>query len=66
MNLTSLMGGNAWEEYCLPDEPEEPEINDAVLCCPDCDRPNQFGEVCPQCQRNRDEEAESEMAEFSL
>lgn len=25
-------------------EDEEPDQNDEVLCCPDCERPNQFGE----------------------
>lgn len=38
----------------------DPEISDAVLCCPDCDRPNQFGQVCDSCERDRqDEIAES-------
>lgn len=27
----------------------EPEIHDEVLCCPDCERPNQFGELCSRC-----------------
>jgi hypothetical protein len=35
-------------------EPDEPEIHDEVLCCPDCERPNQFGELCPSCTRERD------------
>lgn len=34
---------------------DEPEIDDSVKCCPDCERPNQFGEVCQSCQRDRDD-----------
>lgn len=29
----------------------EPEIDDSVKYCPDCERPNQFGERCPSCIR---------------
>lgn len=29
---------------------EEPE--DDALCCPDCERPNWFGEQCPACRRD--------------
>lgn len=32
---------------------EEPSFDDSVKCCPDCERPNQFGELCPQCLRER-------------
>jgi hypothetical protein len=39
------------DEFC-PD----PEISDAVLSCPDCDRPNQFGQVCDSCEQNRQDE----------
>jgi hypothetical protein len=37
---------------CQHDEEEaddEPSHNDAVLCCPDCEKPNQFGEQCLSC-----------------
>ena len=37
-------------------ESEDPEIDDAVHCCPDCERPNQFGELCPSCVRDREVE----------
>lgn len=33
--------------------------SDAVLSCHDCDRPNQFGQVCDSCARDREEEAEA-------
>ena len=36
-----------------PDQDPEPEIDDTVRCCPDCERPNQFGEVCPACLSRR-------------
>jgi hypothetical protein len=32
----------------------EPDHDDEVLCCPDCERPNQFGERCTACERERD------------
>lgn len=32
----------------------EPDHNDEVLCCPDCERPNQFGELCTECERERE------------
>lgn len=32
----------------------EPEIDDTVHFCPDCERPNQFGELCVECERERD------------
>lgn len=37
-------------------EEEEPAIDDTVRCCPDCERPNQFGELCPSCVRDRETE----------
>jgi hypothetical protein len=37
------------------ERPEEPDYDDAVLCCPDCEKPNQFGELCPECKRAADE-----------
>jgi hypothetical protein len=35
---------------------DEPFVNDEVLCCPDCETPNQFGELCFRCQRERDQD----------
>ncbi len=37
----------------LVDGTEEPEHDDSVKCCPDCERPNQFGELCGECERER-------------
>jgi hypothetical protein len=37
-----------------PEEFDEPDHDDSVKCCPDCDRPNQFGELCAECQRERE------------
>jgi hypothetical protein len=31
-------------------ESEEPYIDDTVHCCPECERPNQFGELCESCR----------------
>ena len=39
-----------WDEMYAADE-DAPDVHDEVLCCPDCERPNQFGELCPSCQR---------------
>lgn len=30
-------------------------IEDGAKCCPDCERPNQFGELCPNCESERGE-----------
>ena len=43
-----------------PTEDDEPSHNDEVLCCPDCERPNQFGELCPTCTQEADLRAEDE------
>lgn len=32
------------------DTPAEPEIDDAVRFCPECETPNQFGELCARCK----------------
>lgn len=42
------------EEEDLRDQ--EPDQNDGVMYCPDCETPNQFGELCLACQRERDAE----------
>lgn len=34
---------------------EEPSQDDTVHCCPECETPNQFGELCHRCQRDQDE-----------
>lgn len=34
----------------------DPMVDDTVHCCPDCERPNQFGEICGECQRDSDTE----------
>jgi hypothetical protein len=37
---------------CLDAEDlDEPEHDDSVKCCPDCEKPNQFGELCAECAR---------------
>jgi hypothetical protein len=28
---------------------EEPDYDDTVKCCPNCETPNQFGELCHRC-----------------
>jgi hypothetical protein len=41
-------------EPCYADDfCDEPCYDDTVLCCPDCERPNQFGELCVSCQQER-------------
>lgn len=43
---------------------DEPDHNDEVLCCPNCERPNQFGEMCHSCEEDteRDRMAEADDA----
>ncbi len=41
-------------EMASSDDLPEPSHDDSVKFCPDCERPNQFGELCPTCQRERD------------
>lgn len=35
------------------DPDAEPHIDDSVKYCPDCETPNQFGELCFRCQQDR-------------
>jgi len=35
---------------------EQQDVDDTVHCCPDCERPNQFGELCVACARERGEQ----------
>lgn len=44
--------GYCYEVSCQFDD--EPTHDDTVHCCPDCERPNQFGELCMTCQRDRE------------
>jgi len=38
------------EDECEHEEPqEEPHIDDTVHCCPECETPNQFGQLCYRC-----------------
>lgn len=46
-------------EMFILDDGDEPDISDAVLACPDCDRPNQFGQVCDSCERDRQDAYEA-------
>lgn len=39
------------------DADPEPDHDDAVRFCPDCEKPNQFGELCQNCQREREVES---------
>lgn len=38
---------------------EEPSYDDSVKFCPDCERPNQFGELCFSCRQERQNEIKS-------
>lgn len=29
--------------------PDPPDVDDSVKCCPECEKPNQFGELCQSC-----------------
>lgn len=58
--------GDGRPEECLEHSQEaadiEPDVDDSVKYCPDCERPNQFGELCRDCQN----EQAFEVAEFGL
>lgn len=41
------------EEAAAHGEDPNP-IDDSVKYCPDCERPNQFGELCPNCLHDRE------------
>lgn len=38
------------------DYSEPPDIDDSVHFCPECETPNQFGELCGRCRREIDAE----------
>jgi len=37
--------------------PKTPDIDDTVKSCPQCDTPNQFGELCNECRRYEEYDA---------
>ncbi len=45
---------SAHSATCFLAHPPEPSHDDSVKCCPDCEKPNQFGELCAECTRDRD------------
>lgn len=44
--------------------PDAPDVDDSVKCCPDCERPNQFGETCVSCRRDAELAETDEEASF--
>lgn len=40
--------------YEQSDEP--PDVDDSVKYCPECETPNQFGEICARCERDNSRE----------
>ncbi len=42
------------------DYDEPPDVDDSVHFCPECETPNQFGELCNRCQREIDIESNSD------
>lgn len=46
--------GETCDCQCFDDDPDH---DDTTHCCPDCERPNQFGELCAACARERGEQA---------
>lgn len=43
-------------EQEIADEENESDIDDSVKYCPECEKPNQFGELCQICEREISEE----------
>lgn len=46
--------------FCASSDGEEPPCDDTVHSCPNCDRPNQFGELCWAC--DQEERADADRA----
>ena len=47
-----IEAANALEDVLDAQRPE-PAVDDGGKACPECDRPNQFGEVCSTCEAER-------------
>lgn len=45
-----------------PEVYAEPDIDDSVKACPECETPNQFGEVCARCRREIQDEGRDALA----
>lgn len=57
--MTDFDGGKLYEPASILDLAEpEPDQNDEVKCCPNCEKPNQFGELCFACQREMEMEGD--------
>lgn len=56
------LGQAHYEEESEEEEEDPGSIDDSVKCCPDCEVPNQFGEVCPICLREDSANDETEEA----
>lgn len=54
MNSESGSGVPIEDPICCETIINEPDYDDSVKFCPDCEKPNQFGEQCQDC---RDAEA---------
>ena len=37
---------------CSDCDPPESEVDDSVKYCPECETPNQFGDLCDACRRD--------------
>lgn len=46
------------EEIDDEDDAREPDIDDTVHACPNCERPQQFEGLCPICEREADTESQ--------
>ncbi len=47
-DLEAVIGSRSGVE---DDYPEPPDPDDSVRFCPECETPNQFGEICDRCRR---------------
>ncbi len=43
-----------WQNTTDDDGPSPESQDDTVHACPECERPNQFGELCAECTQERD------------
>jgi hypothetical protein len=46
-----------FDEGAPDDEPSSDAFDDTVYFCPECETPNQFGELCPRCQAEIERES---------
>lgn len=58
VDLWNRLNGTNLDPSDFAAAPEEPSQDDTVHCCPECETPNQFGELCHRCRSEENAAAE--------